>query len=721
LRITKNGTFIPGTLDPWSLCSVFGTAHAFNALIFGSFTADGGDTEGKLGVAGNLTIVNGYSAGYVVIGHAIPEQIGGLTDMLIVGGDFSDGAFGVNGNIVLGGLRTGPVRWMSNGNLIRQVNPIRINSQGNVPSTGEGLTFNELKTHLQVRSTILGTRAPNGIVSQTDDGILLKGEDPDLNVFSLPVTDVTSTRITIDVPADSTVLVNFTAATVEFNRGGIRVLGTSHEKVLLNFPNTSLLRSTSFQLNGSVLAPFADAEFSGGSIEGRAVIGGNVTSQVGFEFHNFEFLGEVCLDPLSTSTPPAIAYTFTVENTGNVSLTNVHVVDPLVPVSGSPVTLLPGESDSTTFSAELVLNAEHMEESGFSNTAWAYGTVPSGHSISANDTHVLTFPADTTPTPPAESLYPVGNKPDFVMKSLVLPETIATQNQTFSVTVQVSNEGDKSGDAGVLRIWPALPQLVPTETDAFVDVAIGHMGIGAVKTLDISSLVASGSYGTIHIRAQIVTATPEYSTGNNHTSDTYFFENPDAPWLKPDFVLRSVNLSPIPGIAGTRFTAVVQVANEGTKAGDAGVLALWAGSSRYANDLTDPDQQISVGTLAVGEVKSFTFENLRAPEGFGTFHTMAIVNHAAATVTESAVGNNHLGTTYSLIPVEVKMEAVSEGIKISWNSQSGFYYFVERSTSLTGDFEQIADNLEAVLPIHSYIDTAPPGGLVFYRVWGYKP
>jgi hypothetical protein len=239
--------------------------------------------------------------------------------------------------------------------------------------------------------------------------------------------------------------------------------------------------------------------------------------------------------------------------------------------------------------------------------------------------------------------------------------------------------------------------------------------------LDISSLVASGSYGTIHIRAQIVTATPEYSTGNNHTSDTYFFENPDAPWLKPDFVVRSVNLSPIPGIAGTRFTAVVQIANEGTKSGDAGVVALWAGSPLYSSDLSDPDQSVSVGQLAVGEVKSFTFENLRAPEGFGTFHTMAIVNHAADTSSESASGNNHLGTTYSLIPVAVEMETVPEGNVISWNSQAGFYYFVERSTSLTGTFEQIADNLSAILPIHSFIDTAPPGGLVFYRVWGYKP
>jgi len=722
IRITKEGVYIPGTLDPWNLCTVFGAAHAFNALIFGDFFADGGDTEGKLAVAGNLTIPGGYSVGYALMGHDIPEQSGGLTDMLIVGGDYADGVFGVNGNIVIGGLRTGPVRWMVNGNLLRHVNPIRFNEQGNVPSTGEGLLFEEMKTLLQVRSTVLGGRASTGTVSESDTGLLLKGENEDLNIFTVSRMDFTSEQVTIDVPAGSTVLVNFSANSFEFKNGGIQVLGTSAENVLFNFPNATLLKAGGFQITASVLAPFAAGEFSGGSIDGRAVLGGNVNSQNGFEFHNFPFTGEICMDPLSPGNPPAISYTFTVENTGNIPLSNVYIVDPLVSVNGGPISLEPGEIDSGTFTATLLLTAADLEDESFTNTAWAYATLPGGHSICAKDTHVLNFPPPAPFVPPVTGEYPILNKADFVMKSLTLPSHIGNHTETFSVTVQISNEGDKPGDAGILRIWPALAQLEPELGDSHVDMEIGHMGVGAVKTMTVSGLKPSGSYGTIHVRAEIITETPEYSSGNNHTSDTYFFENPDSPWLKPDFVVRSVQLTPLPGIAGARFTALVLVANDGNKTGDAGNLAVWAGSPVYSANLSGPDQSVPVGVLAPGETKTITVENLQAPNQFGTFHTMAIVNHLGAADSENAFGNNHVGVTYSLIPVAVEMTAVAEGNRISWNSQPGYYYFVERATSLEGEFEQIADNLAATVPLNVFVDTAPPsGGLVFYRVWGYRP
>ncbi len=46
-----------------------------------------------------------------------------------------------------------------------------------------------------------------------------------------------------------------------------------------------------------------------------------------------------------------IDYAFTVENAGNVTLSNITVSDPFVPVSGGPLaTLAPGDSDSSTFS-----------------------------------------------------------------------------------------------------------------------------------------------------------------------------------------------------------------------------------------------------------------------------------------------------------------------------------------------------------------------------------
>ena len=54
-----------------------------------------------------------------------------------------------------------------------------------------------------------------------------------------------------------------------------------------------------------------------------------------------------------------ITYTFTVSNTGNVTLTNVTIEDEKVDVQGGPLaSLAVGASDNTTFSATYVLTQE---------------------------------------------------------------------------------------------------------------------------------------------------------------------------------------------------------------------------------------------------------------------------------------------------------------------------------------------------------------------------
>ena len=68
-----------------------------------------------------------------------------------------------------------------------------------------------------------------------------------------------------------------------------------------------------------------------------------------------------------------ISYTFTVENTGDVTLTNVTVTDPLVTVSGGPITLAPGQVDSTTFTATYVITTEDILAGGVVNQATATG------------------------------------------------------------------------------------------------------------------------------------------------------------------------------------------------------------------------------------------------------------------------------------------------------------------------------------------------------------
>ncbi|WP_373493596.1 gliding motility-associated C-terminal domain-containing protein [Aquiflexum sp.] len=75
-----------------------------------------------------------------------------------------------------------------------------------------------------------------------------------------------------------------------------------------------------------------------------------------------------------TNAGDKIVYTFTITNTGDVTLTNITIDDPLVEIIGGPLeTLAPGESDNTTFSAEYVLTQEDIDAGSFTNIATVKG------------------------------------------------------------------------------------------------------------------------------------------------------------------------------------------------------------------------------------------------------------------------------------------------------------------------------------------------------------
>ena len=76
-------------------------------------------------------------------------------------------------------------------------------------------------------------------------------------------------------------------------------------------------------------------------------------------------------------------YTFTVNNMGNVELTDVIITDPLVTVTGGPITLQPGEIDATTFTADYMITENDVVNIGeVVNQATALGTTPSDENVS---------------------------------------------------------------------------------------------------------------------------------------------------------------------------------------------------------------------------------------------------------------------------------------------------------------------------------------------------
>jgi gliding motility-associated-like protein len=73
-----------------------------------------------------------------------------------------------------------------------------------------------------------------------------------------------------------------------------------------------------------------------------------------------------------------LAYKFTVTNTGSQPLTNITITDPLVGlvISGGPISLGVGESDSTTFTAQYTLTQADINRGNVTNQATVSGTSP---------------------------------------------------------------------------------------------------------------------------------------------------------------------------------------------------------------------------------------------------------------------------------------------------------------------------------------------------------
>lgn len=540
IHLTKTGTFIPGTLDPWDACDVFAIVKYFNAFIFGDLTVlNSGDTEGRLAVAGTANFAGGYSVGTAVFGNPMPEFFGGKVDGFVVGEDLYDGAWGVNGNIVYGGDRTGPRRYMINGNLVRKVNDITFDANSNVPADGSGLTFAEIRDRMLERSAALAGLADRGVVVKEREAhaygsLNLEGSDAALNVFNVTAAawSSTSTSIRVSAPDTSTVVINIRGESVGIRFGRMDLEGVTRNQVIINYVDTEFVTTTGFSHEGAVLAMHASFAFSGGAINGRAVIGGDVTTTTGFEFHNFEFIGEVCLgDQLAPPVAPSIVYTFTVENTGEADLENVTISDPLVTVSGGPIDLPIGAIDSSTFTATLVLDAAMLATGGFTNIADAIGYTVDGRAVTDTDDDIQIFPAIETPDepgddvdPPVVSQDPLG-KADFVVQSVSFVPTPTVALTTFRVQVRVVNGGDRAGSLNTVAIWPALNQWDnnPSLTPAQEIVDNAPLAPGESRVYESAEFTSPGANDTFHVIARVNRgeATDEYSYGNNFGGATY--------------------------------------------------------------------------------------------------------------------------------------------------------------------------------------------------------
>jgi gliding motility-associated-like protein/uncharacterized repeat protein (TIGR01451 family) len=118
-----------------------------------------------------------------------------------------------------------------------------------------------------------------------------------------------------------------------------------------------------------------------------------------------------------------IEYTLIVENTGNVTLTNVTVSDPLTGLDETIASLAAGASQ--TFNESYTITQADLNNGSLSNTASASGTGPDGI---VNDSDAVTISATQTP--------------GLTVTKLASPATFGSLGDVISYSIEVENTGN---------------------------------------------------------------------------------------------------------------------------------------------------------------------------------------------------------------------------------------------------------------------------------------
>ena len=118
--------------------------------------------------------------------------------------------------------------------------------------------------------------------------------DSELNTCKLDASDLSEVvTVNVNFPPNASVVVNVTGATVNWTSGVVCLNGQCNDGyqsdfVLWNFYQATSLWISGMALEGSILAPLATLDGSGGHIAGQVIVQ-NLTG--GLEYHPYLFAG----------------------------------------------------------------------------------------------------------------------------------------------------------------------------------------------------------------------------------------------------------------------------------------------------------------------------------------------------------------------------------------------------------------------------------------------
>jgi choice-of-anchor A domain-containing protein len=233
-------------------------------------TPTGADTEGNMYVGGDLISTGSYTVG-------AKNAVGCDRYSLVVGGDISIGGGSINGGkAVYGG------------------NAISISAVNFVcgVSRGAPVDFDALKATVEELSRRLAKLPSNCTVSTVGGNkVVLTGTDKKLNVCSIDASQLGN--IDVNFPAGSSVVINVSGTEANWSGAAVCLNGQCADsdqatQVVWNFPEAQTLYASGIAIEGSVLAPFATLEGSGGHIAGQVIV---QYLDSGLEYHPYYFDG----------------------------------------------------------------------------------------------------------------------------------------------------------------------------------------------------------------------------------------------------------------------------------------------------------------------------------------------------------------------------------------------------------------------------------------------
>lgn len=212
---------------------------------------------------------------------------------------------------------------------------------------------------------LYGQVANGGTVVRPWGEIELTGTHEMLNIFDVKGSDLSAaTKLSINVPAGSSALVNVDGGVVSFGPSGSHYVGATASKTVFNFFEATDLTIGSVSIDGQVVAPFANVDVRGGDIEGTltgAEISGRLTQ------YNAAYDGRVCADVAPGPTGPTCEVTYGVASSWPGGFSSV------VTVTNTGAALSSWDLDWSFTNGETVASA------------WSASTSQVGADVTASD------------------------------------------------------------------------------------------------------------------------------------------------------------------------------------------------------------------------------------------------------------------------------------------------------------------------------------------------